>query len=206
MPSVTRRAPDGANRREAVEQRVLRAVEQLLEDGRSFVELSVQEVADAAGVARSTFYVHFADKSELLVRLAEASTADMLGEGERWVTGDHAGGRAELREVCRRIVAHYREHRPLLQAVGAATTYDPVMSRWWVGRVERFIDLCEARVRELARDQGRDPAGARATAAMVGWSIERTVSMSVLLEAPEGDDQLADVLARGVWLLLYGPA
>ena len=50
-----------------VELRILEATERLLRDGASFTHLSLREISQAAGIARSTFYVHFADKSDLLL-------------------------------------------------------------------------------------------------------------------------------------------
>jgi len=205
MSSVTRRPSRANDRREAVEQRVLSAVEELLSAGRSFVELSVQELADAAGVARSTFYVHFADKTELLVRLAEASMADMFAEGERWMTGSHEGGQDRLQQVCSRIIADFRAHAPLLRAVGEATGYDPEVFRWWRARIEAFIDVTAVRIERSVAEGRTDPGlPVRPTAALVAWSIERTVSMTVVATGPDRDDDLSAALARGVWLLMYG--
>ncbi|WP_372792169.1 TetR/AcrR family transcriptional regulator, partial [Paraconexibacter sp.] len=53
------------SRRAAVEQQVLGAVERLLTDGESFTALPVGRIADEAGMARTTFYGHFPDKSTL---------------------------------------------------------------------------------------------------------------------------------------------
>jgi AcrR family transcriptional regulator len=205
VSSVTRRPSSSTRRREAVEQRVLTAVEQLLGSGRSFVELSVQEIADAAGVARSTFYVHFADKTALLIRLAETSMADIFAEAETWMTGDHAGGAAELQGVCRRIIADYRAHEPLLRAVGAATAYDPEVFRWWRSRLQAFIDVTAARLDRAVAEGTADPALPVApTAAMVVWSIERTVPMTVAVTPATEDDRLAEALARTAWLAIHG--
>jgi AcrR family transcriptional regulator len=184
---------------------VLAAVEDLLAAGRSFVELSVQEIADAAGVARSTFYVHFADKTELLIRLAEASMADIFAEAEAWMTGDQTGGVAELQGVCRRIISDYRAHRPLLEAVGAATAYDPEVFRWWRARLQAFIDVTAARLAsEVAAGRSEPDLPVRPTAGLIVWSIERTVSMTVAVTPEADDDELAAALARSTWLAVRG--
>ncbi|MEU6204148.1 helix-turn-helix domain-containing protein, partial [Micromonospora musae] len=62
MPSITRRRSAAADRRLPVEAQILAATERLLGEGESFTELGVQRIAREAGVARSTFYMHFADK------------------------------------------------------------------------------------------------------------------------------------------------
>ncbi|MEU6203817.1 helix-turn-helix domain-containing protein, partial [Micromonospora musae] len=62
MPSITRRRSGGSDRRLSVEAQILAATERLLAEGESFTELGVQRIAREAGVARSTFYMHFADK------------------------------------------------------------------------------------------------------------------------------------------------
>src|SRR5215213_3920139 len=43
------------------------AIERLVDDGSTYAELSVDRLVDEAGVARSTFYKYFGDKSGLLV-------------------------------------------------------------------------------------------------------------------------------------------
>jgi len=55
-----------ADRAAAIEEGVLAAAERLLAEGAT---LSMQRVADEAGVARSTLYLYFKEKNALLVRL-----------------------------------------------------------------------------------------------------------------------------------------
>src|SRR4051812_20626808 len=70
MASVTRASrPSRRDRRDAMQRRVLEATEQLVCEGVNFTELSVERLAGVAGISRSTFYVHFEDKSDLARRL-----------------------------------------------------------------------------------------------------------------------------------------
>jgi len=76
MPSVTRRSRGHRERREEIDERVLDTTADLLSDGEGFTQLSVERIAAAADVSRSTFYVHFSDKTDLLIRLAERAMGD----------------------------------------------------------------------------------------------------------------------------------
>jgi AcrR family transcriptional regulator len=140
VPSTTRRPSAGTDRRAAVEARILEATERLLAGGASFTELGVQRLAQEAGVARSTFYLHFSDKTALLLRL----------------TGPLAGGAFELVEKAPptagldamtaafgEVVAYYRARRHLLAAVLEVIAYDPVARAFWDEQLSRFVELGE---------------------------------------------------------------
>ncbi len=124
---------------------MVEAVERLLDGGASFTELSVQAIAEEAGIARSTFYVHFADKTQLLITLAQEATADIVAEGERWIRSDHLVDIDQLTPSIGRIIAVYRRHARLFEAVLAGTGYDPAVAAFW----RRHIELLVARGRTV---------------------------------------------------------
>jgi len=69
MRSVTRRPrgrPDGTT-----VSSLLEALERMLEQGRSFTTVSVDELAREAGISRATFYLHFRNKGDVVRRLME---------------------------------------------------------------------------------------------------------------------------------------
>src|SRR5215213_596988 len=80
MPSVTRRRPANREaRRDDARGRLLAAVERLIANGDSFTEISVERMVAEAGMARSTYYVYFADNGDLL-RAWFAEITDELRE------------------------------------------------------------------------------------------------------------------------------
>src|SRR4051794_34010288 len=67
MPSVTRKSQSSrAERRDNIRRRLLAVLENLLDKGENFTEVSVERLVSEAGISRSTFYVYFEDKGDLL--------------------------------------------------------------------------------------------------------------------------------------------
>lgn len=207
MPSTTRSRSRTRQRRDDVATRVLTATEELLAGGAPYTELAMQQIAERAEVARSTLYLQFPDKSQLLIALAERATENLFATAMAWWQADHDDGLPGLVAAQRQMIAEFRDHRHLLFALSELSTYDPDVAEYWTGRVLGFVDIVQAR---LERDQAAgsiDTAlNAETTAQVVTWMVERNISVHCRLDDGAGDDRLAKDLARSIWLTVYGTA
>ncbi len=227
MPTVTKPRASGRQRRETIEAEVLRAVEKLMAEGHSYTELPVQRIAEEAGIARSTFYVHYPDKAQLLIRMGDIASADLFMAAEGWWTGDHlmqmrssrTGREAEdsansvdgpegVVTTMERMIAGFREHDRVLLALVELAGYEPEVARYWRERVGAFIAVVRTRLDELVRAGEVSPViDTGSTAAVLTWMVERSITQHVLESRdPAGDAELAATLGRAIWLTTFGDA
>jgi AcrR family transcriptional regulator len=118
------RAPDRTDR---YVERTRTAVENLLSDS-TFAELSVEAIINEAGMARSTFYVYFADKRQMLDVLTADLLEGALGVVSAWWDLSPDANYDELRAALAGFVSYFHTHRLLLKAVIDAETTDPTAS------------------------------------------------------------------------------
>lgn len=197
MPSVTRRAAAGANRRAVVEAKILMATEQLLVGGASFTELGVQRLAAEAGIARSTFYLHFRDKTALLLRLIDTladGAFDLISSAS---PADGAEGMVAAMVQC---VRYYRERRHLLAAVLEVSAYDADARKFWDGQLQRFVDKAEVWLRG-EQEAGRTTLDLDATTAarVFVWGGFQAVANQVLTGPEDQDATVAREIALIEW-------
>jgi AcrR family transcriptional regulator len=201
MPSITRR-PQGPDHRAAVEAEVLAATERLLVGGARFTELGVKQIADEAGIARSTFYLHFRDKTDLMVRLAGDTRQAVFDVGEHWMPAK--GGLEALIEGFAAIIAIYRERAAVVAAIHEAAAYDPVVLEFWDGGLAGFIERMRAtlveeqRAGRVAADLDPDTA-----ARVMSWSGEAVLARHVAVRDAADDAKLARELAMQRWYGVY---
>src|ERR1700709_393284 len=138
--SRQRRRPEDA------EREIVDAAQSLLREG-SCAELTVANVMTRTGLARSSFYVYFADVPALLRRLASRIEGEFLEVSDVWLTGP--GDQDASRRSTAGIVAVYVRHGPVLKALADAAATQPEVEeifRW--GVVQHFIDAVAARCEE----------------------------------------------------------
>ncbi len=186
---VTRVASLGrqSEKRAAIEQAVLRATEELLEEGASFAELGIERIATRAGISRTAFYFYFRDKRELLVRLTSDVNEQLLEAAGTWWSGE-----GELRDALRAIADLYREHGALLRAVVEVSTYDEEVAGFWRSLVGRFAEPTRERI-EAERPELASTA--RATAFALVWMVERSFYQQLVQDEPVTTDELVDAIA-----------
>jgi AcrR family transcriptional regulator len=199
MPSITTRRSDAVERRAAVEARILAAVERLLEGGARFTDLGVQRIVEEAGVARSTFYTHFRDKTQLILRLAENLGTTAFGMTTTW--DPEADDAVEVLEATTvELIRFYRERAHILSAVLEVSAYDEAARDFWSAQLEEFV----ARGREFvaaAQRAGHTPADLRADTAvrLFVWGGMQTIAHHIATGDPADDIAVARELARAQW-------
>jgi AcrR family transcriptional regulator len=195
MPSLTRR-PASAGHRSASEAKILEATERLLADGASFTELGVQRIAAEAGIGRTTFYVHFADKTALLLRLIDQVVARAFELTE----ADLANGPGAMVASMVDIVHHWRKNWYLLAATLEAIGYDPAVREFWDGQLQQFIDRAEKYLRE-AQEAGQTSMtlSAPTAARLFIYGGMQTLTRQIL-NGPEDQDE---VVAREIALIVW---
>jgi AcrR family transcriptional regulator len=147
---VRLRAERGANR-----AAIVAAAEAALRD-RPFREVSVEEVMQSAGLARTQFYRHFDDLSDLVLDVAAGVFEGIVEHHERLVDIATLDA-ATLRAAIAPAVAAFAEHGPLVRALSEAATHDEVVEGFYAGAQERYVALTERLVRRAGAPVA-DPA------------------------------------------------
>lgn len=199
MPSVTRREHQRSPRTGA-EGRLVEATERLLAAGTPYIALSVEQLCSEAGVARSTFYVHFRDKGELVTRVASRMLDQLSAAAEAWwVPGAH---RPELLVATRELVGVYSRHRAVMTALTETAAYDGELRVLHQAMIDRHAEPLAARIERGERDgEVRDLHTRETVVALVGMvqvACER-------LAGGDGEDldRLAETLTAITWHALF---
>lgn len=207
VPSVTRTAQTSRqDRRDVMERRLLDAIEHLVSAGASFTEVSVERLASQAGISRSTFYVHFADKGELVLRLTKRVLAELREvSGTWWAVAENAV-RDDLHAATQAIVGVYRRHGAAFTAVMETATYDSAVAEELRTLMLGIIDATRQAIERGQAAGVMRPVRSAETAAALTWMVERAGYQLVRGGDPARDAVIAEVLTDIIWTTLYQPS
>jgi AcrR family transcriptional regulator len=191
-------------RQEEVRERLLEAIEAVTQGGEGLGEVSVERLANAAGISRATFYIYFADKGDLLTARFEQVAAELLEAAGGWWEIGAESSIDDLRGALARIAGAYRPHATLIAAIYDEAAYNPGVRRKVAGFVQAGMDALREHIERGQRDQFVDPALlAPETAAWLGWMVERGL-LDVVGPALEDEvEALVSAQADLVWHTLY---
>jgi AcrR family transcriptional regulator len=208
MPSVTRKSQSSrAKRRDEARVRLLEVVERLLHEGESFTEISVERLVSEAGMSRSTFYVYFEDKGDLLGAWFEEIVAELVEATSGWWTLDGSSTREDLHAVLDRVVRTYRPHTTLMAATYDAAAYDASVRELVDQMMQTNVATLRKHIRKGQKDGFVDaelPAGP--TAAWLTWMAERGLHQLVRQAGDAEVASLIDAYTAIIWNTLYAPA
>ncbi|WP_165314379.1 TetR/AcrR family transcriptional regulator [Agromyces protaetiae] len=167
----------------------------------SFTELGVQQIAAEAQVARSTFYAHFEDKADLLMRLAVGTMGESFDLTSAWAPDD---GFDALAQTFVRVVAVFREHSSVLRAIAEVSTYDGAVREFWGEQLSRFVGSTVAGI-DAERDAGRTPGSvdAEISGRLIVVAGQHAIVDHIMRRDPAEDASFAWELAATWWYGVY---
>jgi TetR/AcrR family transcriptional regulator, ethionamide resistance regulator len=204
VASVEGREGAPTAKRVAVQAAVLRATEELLQDGASYADLNIERIARRAGISRTAFYFYFRDKRELLMRLTEQVNDELYAQADIWWSGSGDPG-DEMREALSNIAELYREHGVVLKAIVEVSAYDEEVARLWRTLMGRFVAATQRRIEAEQQVGKAAPAHAEATAFALCWMTERTFYQQLVQELSMPVEDVVEALC-GIWVrAVYWP-
>ncbi len=151
---------------------VLRSALSLAETA-PFRDVTVDEIARAAGLSRSAFYTHFRDKHDLLLEAVREVAEELYRMSDLWWSGEGPPGQ-RVRQSIEGVVSVYSEHAGLLRVATEVSTYDDEVRDFWLSIMGRFIDATADHIRsEQATGLIPKKMEAQATAEGLVWMAER---------------------------------
>lgn len=174
QPKRIRRRP------EVAEREILDAAESLLRE-RNFRDISVEELMERTGLKRSSFYVYFEDRSDVVVRLLARAEEDLQTVAGPWLSGS-ADSSEDLLVGLSAVAAVWVEHGHVILAAREAAHHDDVAERAW----RRFVDGWTEAVARRLRAEKR---GGKVDLAHPGLVAEALVRMNeqMLFRLVDGD-------------------
>ena len=185
---------------------LLDAIEKLVADGESFAELSVERLVKEAGVSRSTFYVYFQDKGDLLSAWFADIIAELADVASEWWSIDASATRDDLHGALDQVVRRYQPHTTLMAAVYDTASYDPSVQELVDDMMGSNIAGLRKHIRVGQAEGFIDPDLAPVeTAAWLTWMAERGFHQLVRDASPAAVKRLIDAYVGIVWNTLYAP-
>jgi AcrR family transcriptional regulator len=159
------------------QRQLIAALVDLLNDGASFVDLSIEDIAKRAGITRPGFYFYFTSKEEALAAATTAIQQQQYEAARVFLDGDSDDPLREL-ELCLLAVTRIRfAHRPIFRAISDAAAVDQQAWRALHDLVEAYVPPISSRILRIRRDRGLSLSTAEAEemARALVWSNERNL-------------------------------
>jgi TetR/AcrR family transcriptional regulator, ethionamide resistance regulator len=182
--------------RQEVETAVRQALLRLLSEGIPFKNLTVDELARAAGLSRTAFYFYFPGKEQALMSAASEVTAELFERADTWWHGE--GPPEELvRAALRGILQVYVDHAPLLRAAFELSSYSPEFEAFYKGLLDRFVRATSEHLRREQAAGRLRPVDCDVTAESLVWMAER--SNHVLIKQGRSAEELVEAMTS-IWV------
>ncbi len=158
-------------------------------------------------MSRSTFYVYFEDKGDLLrTWFAEVSEDVVDAAADWWALGPDAS-RDDLRAALTEVVARYRPHTTLMAATYDAAAYDASVRELVTDMMAQNSAALRKHIRAGQKHGSIDPDLLPSqTAAWLTWMAERGFHQLVRGAGDAEVERLIEAYTGIVWNTLYAPA
>ena len=168
---------------------ILAAAAELLDATGRRSDLTLRQIAGAAGISAPAIYAHFADREAILVALAEQGWQQVVAD-IRAAADPQAAARERLLCGCRAYLAFAQQH-PARYALMTETVGPTPAAREALGLLTRALAACQV-------DTGAHPRAARIAAALSDFDeVEVDADAStVSVPAPNGVATLTEVFRR----------
>ncbi len=191
-------------RRGAIRHELLAAFERLIGEGETFASMSVDRLTREAGISRSTFYVYFEDKGDLLSALAAEVIEGLVAAAEEWWTLSDDITRPRIEEALGGIVDHYVAHQAVMLAVTESAASDPIARTQYSTLLGQTRDQFAAHILTGQRTGSISTAvDAHHAAGWLTWMTERGLGRLVAPASGEARERLVRALTDVVWNTLY---
>ncbi len=169
-----------------------------------FKDLTIDQIARAAGISRTAFYFYFRSKHDLLRSAMEEVSDEAFREADRWWHGEGAP-RTLIRAAIEGVVAVYLSHANLMRVGQEVAMYDEDMHELWQRLIGRFVTATAEHVRGEQVAGRLRPLEPEATAEALVWMVERCLYVFVGLRRRSAE-QMVETLTDVWFHALYPDA
>ena len=195
-----------ARRRIEVRRQLVEVVDRLVGDGESYADLTVERLAQAAGMSRSTFYLYFEDKGELLRAWFESVSDELVDAARDWWALGPQVTRDDVHAALGAILRAYRPHVTLMAVTYDAAAHDPAVRELTQGLIDISVAGLRKHIRAGQKAGFVDPdLRPEQTAAWLTWMAERGFNQLVRGAGDAELTRLLDGYVDIVWKTLYLP-
>src|SRR5439155_15318395 len=152
----TPRRRSGPSKGDLRERAILDAARRLVAD-KPLARITIDELAGAAGISRSSFYFYFDSKTAVIARLVDDIAEEMNADAAEWTGGQDADA-AALRRGLTTSARLWRDHGPLLRQVLLDPEPEPAIAALRARLTGQAIDQAAGRIRR-DREAGLAPPG-----------------------------------------------
>jgi TetR/AcrR family transcriptional regulator, ethionamide resistance regulator len=204
MGSITRtKRTVRTDQRAKVTAQLMEATERLIAEGSSFTELSVEKLSQEAGIARSTYYMHFKDKGELIQALTRNITGELMQATQRWWSVAAEATRPQLQRAMLETLKIYRRHQAVFGSLAETASYDPEVSRAFDGLLKVMASHSLDAIRTGQRSGTIRKEVTEASFTALVWMTERIAYRRVRNGSDKDLREAAAIVTDVIWQVLY---
>jgi AcrR family transcriptional regulator len=161
----------------SIDEKLLHGMEKLLAQGESFSTVSVERLAETAGIARATFYLHYRDKADLVAHLVRQVRKEIVAAAGVWFEDASRTTRKDIERALRGILGVYRTHHVILSAMSQTASTNEEVARL---SHQMWEELCEASrkaLRQLKASKRAHPQGSERVADFLTLAINHCATL-----------------------------